>query len=184
MIGYDLVDENIRLLREGAIDFLISQRPGRQGYLGILVLYRHVVLNETVDRTIMMPIDIITRENRRPFPGLRSSARPPAITSNRSLKEMRKRMDLRRQGVPFGTIGLALLVLFGSAVAAPPRKERLPAFFQKWLDEEVVYIIAPVERDVFLQLQTDRERDLFIEAFWKRRDPASRNPGKRVQNRT
>ena len=63
VIGYDLVDENIRLLREGAIDFLISQRPGRQGYLGILALYRHVVLNEAVERTNMMPIDIITREN-------------------------------------------------------------------------------------------------------------------------
>jgi len=35
----------------------------------------------------------------------------------------------------------------------------------------VVYIITPVEKDVFLKLKTDRERDLFIEAFWKHRDP-------------
>ena len=28
-----------------------------------------------------------------------------------------------------------------------------------------------MEREVFLKLQTDRERDLFIEAFWKQRDP-------------
>jgi LacI family transcriptional regulator len=63
VIGYDLVDENVRLLREGAIDFLISQRPERQGYLGIQALFRRVVLNEAVDQTIMMPIDIIAREN-------------------------------------------------------------------------------------------------------------------------
>ncbi len=47
----------------------------------------------------------------------------------------------------------------------------LPAFYRKWLEEEVVYIITPLEREVFLKLKTDRERDLFIEAFWKQRDP-------------
>jgi GWxTD domain-containing protein len=46
----------------------------------------------------------------------------------------------------------------------------LPEFYYKWLEEEVVYIISPLERDVFLKLQSDRERDLFIEAFWKHRD--------------
>jgi len=63
IIGYDLVEENIRLLREGAIDFLISQRSERQGYAGIQTLFRHVVLGEAVERTQMMPIDIISREN-------------------------------------------------------------------------------------------------------------------------
>jgi len=63
VIGYDLVEENVRLLREGAIDFLISQRSERQGYAGIQALFRHVVLGEAVERTQMMPIDIISREN-------------------------------------------------------------------------------------------------------------------------
>jgi len=35
----------------------------------------------------------------------------------------------------------------------------------------VVYIITPAEKEIFLKLKTDRERDLFIEAFWKHRDP-------------
>jgi GWxTD domain-containing protein len=52
----------------------------------------------------------------------------------------------------------------------------LPPRFQKWLEEEVCYIITPPEKEVFLQLQTDRERDLFIEAFWKHRDPTSGTP--------
>ncbi len=51
------------------------------------------------------------------------------------------------------------------------RKGQLADRFKTWLEEEVVYIITPTEREVFLKLQTDRERDLFIEAFWKHRDP-------------
>ena len=47
----------------------------------------------------------------------------------------------------------------------------LPQNYRSWLEEEVIYLITGVERDIFLQLQTNRERDLFIEAFWKQRDP-------------
>jgi GWxTD domain-containing protein len=47
----------------------------------------------------------------------------------------------------------------------------LPDRYRKWLTEEVVYIITPSEREVFLKLKTDRERDLLIEAFWKHRQP-------------
>ena len=54
--------------------------------------------------------------------------------------------------------------------------KELPPRFQKWLEEEVVYIISPVEKEVFLQLQTDRERELFIEAFWNHRDPTPGTP--------
>ncbi|MCP2604795.1 GWxTD domain-containing protein [Candidatus Aminicenantes bacterium AH-873-B07] len=52
----------------------------------------------------------------------------------------------------------------------------LPLKYRKWLEEEVIYIITPKEREVFLQLETDRERDLFIEAFWKHRDPTPGTP--------
>jgi GWxTD domain-containing protein len=52
----------------------------------------------------------------------------------------------------------------------------LPPTYRKWLEEEVVYIITPKEKDVFLQLETDRERETFIEAFWKQRDPDPLTP--------
>jgi GWxTD domain-containing protein len=55
-------------------------------------------------------------------------------------------------------------------------KTQLPERFKKWLDEEVVYIISPLEQEVFLKLTTDRERDLFIDAFWKHRDPTPGTP--------
>ena len=56
--------------------------------------------------------------------------------------------------------------------AGAQTRSSLPARYQQWLTEEVAYIIAPRERDVFLGLKTDRERDIFIEAFWKQRDPS------------
>ncbi len=66
------------------------------------------------------------------------------------------------------------LSVFAGDIAA--QKPALPAFYQKWLSEEVVYIITPLERDVFLKLQTDRQRDLFIEAFWKHRNTTPNSP--------
>ncbi len=63
IIGYDLIQENVYYLKNDYIDFLISQQPQMQGYLGIYTLYRFVVLNEKVDKNIMMPVDIITKEN-------------------------------------------------------------------------------------------------------------------------
>ena len=52
----------------------------------------------------------------------------------------------------------------------------LPGGARTWLDEEVVYIITPKERAVFLKLGSDKERDIFIEAFWKQRDPTPGTP--------
>jgi GWxTD domain-containing protein len=49
--------------------------------------------------------------------------------------------------------------------------KKLPLQHRKWLSEEVVYIITKVEKEVFLQLDTDRERETFISAFWKQRNP-------------
>ncbi len=55
-------------------------------------------------------------------------------------------------------------------------KADLPPVYKSWLDKDVVYIISARERDVFLALQTDRERDIFIEAFWKQRNPTPGAP--------
>ncbi|HEX5431820.1 MAG TPA: GWxTD domain-containing protein [Bryobacteraceae bacterium] len=50
-------------------------------------------------------------------------------------------------------------------------EKELESPYKKWLNEDVVYIITDEERKAFLQLQTDEEREQFIEAFWLRRDP-------------
>jgi GWxTD domain-containing protein len=50
-------------------------------------------------------------------------------------------------------------------------EKELATPYKKWLEEEVPYIITDDERSAFLQLQTNEEREQFIEAFWQRRDP-------------
>ena len=50
-------------------------------------------------------------------------------------------------------------------------RRELETPYRKWLTEDVTYIITDEERQAFKRLQTDEERDQFIEQFWLRRDP-------------
>ncbi len=50
-------------------------------------------------------------------------------------------------------------------------KKELETPYRKWLNEDVAYIITDEERAAFKRLQTDDEREQFIENFWLRRDP-------------
>jgi len=43
--------------------------------------------------------------------------------------------------------------------------------YQRWLNEEVVYIISDAERGAFLKLATDEEREHFVDQFWEVRNP-------------
>lgn len=86
---------------------------------------------------------------------------------------------------------LTLLLVAAAAVAAGPmppqaaqsrtpslptlKESDLPKKYQDWL-KFVGYIILPVEKDVFLKLTMDRDRDIFIESFWKQRDPTPETP--------
>jgi GWxTD domain-containing protein len=51
--------------------------------------------------------------------------------------------------------------------------KELDSAYKQWLIEDVPYIISPEERNAFLQLETNEEREQFIEQFWLRR---SSNP--------
>jgi len=62
-VGYDLLPENLNLLNNGSLDFLIHQKPQSQGYLAMQSLYKHLVLKLNVATNQYMPIDIITKEN-------------------------------------------------------------------------------------------------------------------------
>lgn len=55
------------------------------------------------------------------------------------------------------------------------KEKDLSLKYQEWL-KLVSYIIQPEEKDVFLRLANDRERDIFIETFWKQRDPTPGTP--------
>jgi GWxTD domain-containing protein len=81
---------------------------------------------------------------------------------------------------------VALCVTFGAHAPAQERSDPsaypkvglddLPAGYRQWLEEQVVWIITRDERDVFLRLRSDSQRDLFIDRFWQVRDPS---PGTR-----
>jgi len=48
--------------------------------------------------------------------------------------------------------------------------------WQKWLNEDVVYIITEQEKSAFEAVKTDEERQQFVEQFWVRRDPTPGTP--------
>ncbi|MEE8200595.1 MAG: GWxTD domain-containing protein [Candidatus Acidoferrales bacterium] len=50
-------------------------------------------------------------------------------------------------------------------------REELETHYRQWLQEDVIYILTPEEKTAFLDLNTDEEREQFIEQFWLRRDP-------------
>ena len=79
---------------------------------------------------------------------------------------------------PRSFVGLSVLVVVLAGVLSGQTKVRekdLPARHQEWLKLTTTFIL-PAERDVFLSLADERERDIFIEAFWKQRDPTPATP--------
>ncbi|MEJ7713818.1 MAG: GWxTD domain-containing protein [Pyrinomonadaceae bacterium] len=50
-------------------------------------------------------------------------------------------------------------------------KKEINQAYKKWIEQDVAYIITSEEKNAFKKLQTDEEREQFIEAFWRRRDP-------------
>lgn len=50
-------------------------------------------------------------------------------------------------------------------------KPELKKAYKDWLEKDVAYIITDEERKAFKKLETDDEREHFIEEFWRRRDP-------------
>jgi len=96
-----------------------------------------------------------------------------------------------------GSSGLALLLL--GALAWPAegqltrtRKVALDGYeevdlsavdprYEKWLAEEVGHLITFEEEDIFRRLQTDSQRNAFVEKFWLQRDPTPGTP--RNENR-
>jgi LacI family transcriptional regulator len=63
LIGYDLLDSNIKYLKSGVTRFLIGQRPEEQTYKGIKKLYEFLSSQKIADKIEYLPIDIVTSEN-------------------------------------------------------------------------------------------------------------------------
>lgn len=61
--------------------------------------------------------------------------------------------------------------VFAQSPALKPANASLPKIYQKWVDEDVSYIASPEEKQAFVALKDDAERDEFVRQFWLRRDP-------------
>jgi GWxTD domain-containing protein len=114
-----------------------------------------------------------------------------AATGGSVMKRVRRLLNPKR---PSGSLAPVLAVLFFCAtgalgiaawaggmqdsIATAQQQTNRPAGsgYEKWLNEDVVYIIDNAERSAFVKLTTDEERDKFIEQFWARRDPRPGTP--------
>ena len=63
VITYDLNGPNRKALENGELDCILSQRPVCQGYAGIYQLYRHLVLEQDLEKSLEVQIDVLFAEN-------------------------------------------------------------------------------------------------------------------------
>ena len=72
-----------------------------------------------------------------------------------------------------------LLLASPFAAHASNSVKSLPPVYRHWIEAEVPYIITSAERKEFLGLATNAQRDSFIDAFWRIRNP---DPGSGVNS--
>ena len=63
IIGYDLLQQNIKCLKSNKIDFLLHQRPKRQAYLGVNYFAELFLFGKKSPNQKFLPIDICSAEN-------------------------------------------------------------------------------------------------------------------------
>lgn len=67
LVGYDLLPQNARLVEEGHIDVIISQKPEEQGYEAMSVLLQKVIYGKLMPAETLMPVEVILAENLPSF---------------------------------------------------------------------------------------------------------------------
>jgi GWxTD domain-containing protein len=98
-------------------------------------------------------VGLSERSIRPGVPLLSASQTPPAVTIRPPVNSGKSPVRLLAQARP-----------------NTPASTLEPAW-NKWLSEDVAYIITDLERQTFIALRTNEERENFVEQFWKRRDP-------------
>lgn len=63
VIGYDLLQKNVKYLREGKISFLIYQNPARQAHLGLQLLADFIQKKDQTPNQKLLPIEIVSPQN-------------------------------------------------------------------------------------------------------------------------
>jgi LacI family transcriptional regulator len=63
LIGYDMLDENIRFLKRDVITYLINQNPKRQPIVGISHMVNYLMFKKSAPPLEFFPLEIITKQN-------------------------------------------------------------------------------------------------------------------------
>jgi LacI family transcriptional regulator len=63
IVGFDLIDENLKYLHSEDIDFLINQNPHKQGYLAIFNIFNYLIRKSAPKKLQHLPLDVIMKEN-------------------------------------------------------------------------------------------------------------------------
>lgn len=61
--GFDSISENIKYLKNGIVDFLISQKAEQQGHDGIKLLFNYLINKKAPAKNYYLPIEIVLKEN-------------------------------------------------------------------------------------------------------------------------
>ncbi len=67
LIGYDLLERNVKYLVSGKIKFLIGQRPEEQTYKGVRKLFDYLSMDRVPEKMEYLPVDVVTSENVKFF---------------------------------------------------------------------------------------------------------------------
>lgn len=82
----------------------------------------------------------------------------------------------RRAGRPARLAAMVVCLACGLGCGGGPAA-RLGPDLGRWADGPVRWLIRPAEGRQFRRLRSNREAIIFIEAFWRRRDPDPGEPG-------
>lgn len=63
LIGYDLLESNVKYMKAGITRFLLGQRPEEQSYKAVKKLFEFLSLGKIPEKIEYLPVDIITSEN-------------------------------------------------------------------------------------------------------------------------
>ncbi len=104
----------------------------------------------------------------------RSTANQPALAASGGdlMKRVRRLLYPNRSSwnllTPALSAGILALMVALTSIAWQAKPT---GAYDRWLKEDVTYIITDTERAAFRALTTDEEREQFIQQFWERRNP-------------
>lgn len=72
VVGYDMLEANVNGIKEGYLDYLINQNPGRMAAMALSDLLNYLILRKSIPARRLFPLDIITAENVESYRAFRN----------------------------------------------------------------------------------------------------------------